>query len=103
MMLDTIFLVGLILLSISIFGSMYRVLKGPSMADRIIALDTVGINLISIVAILSMMLRSQAYMEIILLIGILAFLGTIAFSKYLERGVVIENERNVEGNDGNRR
>lgn len=91
-MLETMLLIGLVLFSIAILGCLYRVFKGPSMSDRIIALDTIGINLIAIVAIVSIMLRTQAYLEIILLIGILAFLGTIAFSKYLERGVVIEHE-----------
>lgn len=92
-MLSEMLFVAVIILSLSILGCMYRVLKGPSMPDRIIALDAVGIQLIAIVAILSIMLRTQAFLEIILLIGILAFLGTIAFSKYIERGVVIEHER----------
>lgn len=92
-MLSEMLFVALIILSFSILGCIYRVLKGPSMSDRVIALDSVGIQLIAIVAILSIMLRTQAYFEIILLIGILAFLGTIAFSKYIERGVVIEHER----------
>jgi multicomponent Na+:H+ antiporter subunit F len=92
-MLSNILMVSLIILSLSILGCLYRVLKGPSMADRIIALDMVGINLISIVAVISVMMETQAYLEIILLIGILAFLGTVAFSKYIEKGVVIQHER----------
>lgn len=92
-MLSAMLFVALIILSLSILGCMYRVLKGPAMSDRVIALDSIGIQLIAIVAIISVMLRTQAYLEIILLIGILAFLGTIAFSKYIERGVVIEHER----------
>jgi multicomponent Na+:H+ antiporter subunit F len=90
-MLNAALVIALVILSLSVLGSMYRVLKGPSMPDRIIALDMIGIHLISIVTIVSIMLRTQAYVEIILLIGIVAFLGTIAFSKYLERGVVIEH------------
>ncbi|WP_064641158.1 monovalent cation/H+ antiporter complex subunit F, partial [Paenibacillus sp. AD87] len=65
---------------------------GPSMADRITALDTIGINVIAIVAVLSMMLHTQAYLDIILLIGILAFLSTVAFARYIERGAVFKNE-----------
>ncbi|XEC93148.1 Na(+)/H(+) antiporter subunit F1 [Paenibacillus tarimensis] len=92
-MLDVVLFVALAILSVSILGCLYRVLKGPSMPDRIIALDAIGINLIGIVAVLSMMMSTQAYLEIILLIGILAFLGTVAFSKYIEKGVVIEHAR----------
>jgi multicomponent Na+:H+ antiporter subunit F len=92
-MLTNMLMVALAILSLSIVGCFYRVLKGPSMADRIIALDMVGINLISIVAVISIVMDTQAYLETILLIGILAFLGTVAFSKYIEKGEVIEHER----------
>lgn len=82
---------SLILLSLSVAGCMYRLLKGPSMADRIAALDTIGVILLSMITVICMLLKTVAYMDIILLIGILAFIGTIAFSKYIERGVVIEH------------
>ena len=95
-MLNSLLIVSLVILSASILASLYRVLWGPSMPDRIIAMDTVGINLIGIVAIVSIMLRTQAFWEIILVIGILAFIGTVSFSKYLERGVVMEHDRNAE-------
>ncbi|WP_017812734.1 MULTISPECIES: Na(+)/H(+) antiporter subunit F1 [Paenibacillus] len=92
-MLQISLFIALILLSLGVAGCMYRVLRGPSMADRITALDTVGVNIIAIIAVLSMMLDTQAYLEVMLLVGVLAFLGTVAFAKYIERGVVIEHER----------
>ncbi|GAA0354079.1 Na(+)/H(+) antiporter subunit F1 [Bacillus horti] len=92
-MLETIVVVSMILLAISVLACLFRVIKGPSMPDRIIALDTIGINIIGLVALLSIHLKTQAFFEIILLIGILAFIGTVAFSKYIERGVVIERKR----------
>lgn len=91
-MLQISLFIALILLSLAVAGCMYRVLRGPSMADRITALDTVGVNIIAIIIVLSMMLDTQAYLEVMLLVGILAFLGTVAFAKYIERGVVIEHE-----------
>jgi multicomponent Na+:H+ antiporter subunit F len=92
-MFDTILTISLIIIAISALGSSYRVLKGPSMPDRVMALDTIGINVICIVAIVSIMLETQVFLDVILLIGILAFIGTIAFSKFLERGEVIERNR----------
>lgn len=91
-MLHVILNISLLLMGISIIGCLYRVLKGPSMADRITALDTIGIQLIGSVAVLSMLLHTQAYVDIILLIGILAFISTVAFSRFIERGVVLEND-----------
>ena len=91
-MLSIVFVVTLIMLSLAILGCLYRVLKGPSMADRITALDTIGIQMLAIVTILSMMLRTQVYFGIILLIGAITFLGTTAFARYIERGAVMEHE-----------
>lgn len=93
-MLDTALNIALLIFSLSILGNLYRILKGPSLPDRIVALDAVGINLLAIVAILSVLLDSFVYLDIVLLIGILAFLGTIAFARYLERGEVIEYDPN---------
>ncbi|MGD6842724.1 Na(+)/H(+) antiporter subunit F1 [Bacillus infantis] len=75
-------------------GLIYRVIKGPTIPDRIVALDAIGINLVAVIALISILLETNAFLEIILLIGILAFIGTVAFSKYLEKGVIIERDRN---------
>jgi len=92
-MLDTAVLIALLLLSLSMLGSLYRILKGPTMSDRVVALDLIGVQIIGIITLVSVMLRTEAYLDIVLLIGILSFLGTVAFAKYLEKGVVIERER----------
>ncbi|OBR62330.1 cation:proton antiporter [Paenibacillus oryzae] len=93
-MFQTLLMTSLIMLTISIAIALYRVVKGPSLPDRILALDSIGYNIIGIVAVLCIMLDSSSYLETILLIGILAFLSTVALCKFLERGVVIERKRN---------
>lgn len=92
-MFQTIMHISLFIVSISTILFIYRVIKGPSTPDRVVALDAIGINLVAITAILSVVLKTSAFLEVILLIGILAFIGTVAFSKYLEKGVIIENDR----------
>ncbi|MDQ0229781.1 Na(+)/H(+) antiporter subunit F1 [Metabacillus malikii] len=93
-MFDIILHVSLLLVAISTSLYIYRLIKGPSTPDRVIALDAIGINLVAITAIISIVLKSSAFVEVILLIGILAFIGTVAFSKFLEKGEIIENDRN---------
>lgn len=92
-MFEYILLACMLLLSISIVVAVFRLIKGPSTSDRVLALDVIGYNIIGIVTILTVMMNTQAFLEIILLIGIIAFLGTIALSKFVERGVVIEYDR----------
>ncbi|OAS87111.1 MULTISPECIES: Na(+)/H(+) antiporter subunit F1 [Metabacillus] len=84
---------SLLIVAISTLLFVYRLVKGPSTPDRVIALDAIGINLIAITAIISIAINSNAFVEIILLLGILAFIGTVAFSKWLEKGEIIENDR----------
>ncbi|QGQ47837.1 Na(+)/H(+) antiporter subunit F1 [Metabacillus sediminilitoris] len=90
------FIIGLSLFIVAISSLLFvfRLVKGPTTPDRVIALDAIGINLIAITAILSIAIDSSAFVEIILLIGIVAFIGTVAFSKWLEKGEIIENDRN---------
>ena len=84
------FWVSLILVSLSIAGLLVRLIKGPTVPDRVVALDAIGISLISIVALLSLIFETQFFLEIILLMSILAFIGTAAFAKFLERGEVFD-------------
>ena len=95
-MLDAALYISLLILSLATLTCLFRVIKGPSMPDRVVALDTIGINLIGIVTILSIIYRTQAYLELILLIGILAFLSTVAFSKFIQRGVVVDHGDNTD-------
>lgn len=90
---DLLLSLSLIIISIATLGLVYRVIKGPSIPDRVMALDSIGINLIAITAITSIMLRTDAFLEVILLIGVIAFVGTIAFSKFLQKGEIIEYDR----------
>lgn len=92
-MFDTVIHVSLLCISLSMLGLIYRVIKGPTTPDRVVALDAMGINLIAIIALVSILLKTHAFLEIILLLGILAFIGTVAFSKYLEKGVLLERDR----------
>lgn len=92
-MINLVFVTAIVLFSIAILLVLFRVLTGPTLPDRIVAFDVIGVNLISIVAVLSVVLQTKAYLEVILIIAILAFISTIAFSKYIERGVIIDRKR----------
>jgi multicomponent Na+:H+ antiporter subunit F len=91
-LIQSILICSLVFLSFAIFATVYRLVKGPTAPDRVQALDALGINLLSGVAIFSVLIRSTGFFEVILLIGILSFIGTIAFARYMERGVVIERK-----------
>ncbi|MBD0407730.1 Na(+)/H(+) antiporter subunit F1 [Bacillus sp. 1021] len=82
------------IMAVSTLLYVIRVIKGPTIPDRVVALDGIGINLIAMTALVSILLRTTAFLDIILLLGILSFIGTVAFAKFLEKGEIIENDRN---------
>ncbi|PAE25517.1 MULTISPECIES: Na(+)/H(+) antiporter subunit F1 [Bacillaceae] len=92
-MIKTVVMIAILCISVATLALIYRVIKGPTTPDRVVALDAIGINLVAIVALTSIALNTNAFLEVILLLGILAFIGTVAFSKYLEKGVIIEHDR----------
>jgi len=91
--MTTFIWVCLILVLLSIAGLLYRVLRGPSIPDRLIALDAIGVMLISAIALLSVIFDTGFFMEVILLIAIMSFIGTVSFSKFIEKGEIIERDR----------
>ncbi|MBC1474853.1 Na(+)/H(+) antiporter subunit F1 [Listeria grandensis] len=93
MIITAVLSIALFMYSISIFLYLYRILKGPTTSDKVVALDSIGMNLVAIVALLSMLLDTSAYLDVILLIALLAFIGTVSFAKFIEKGKVIERER----------
>ncbi len=58
--------------------------------DRILALDTLYINALALVVLMGIQFRSTAFFEAALLIALLGFVGTVAMTKYLLRGDIIE-------------
>lgn len=91
-MFNVLLMISLILMSFALVISFARIIKGPSLPDRIVALDSIGITLIGMIGILMILQKTIAYAEVILVIGILAFVGTIALSKFIERGNIFDRD-----------
>jgi multicomponent K+:H+ antiporter subunit F len=70
--------------------TLWRLIRGPSTPDRILALDTLGVNALALLVLVGIRLHSTLYFEAALLIAMLGFVGTVAFCKFLLRGDIIE-------------
>ena len=70
--------------------STWRLLRGPSLPDRILALDTLYINTIALLVLLGMQLGTELYFEAALMIAMLGFVGTVVLSKFVMRGDIVE-------------
>jgi multicomponent Na+:H+ antiporter subunit F len=66
------------------FLCLYRISRGPSVADRVVGIDILGIIVVNFSAIVSYITRTDFYLNISLSWALLSFIGTIAVSKFLE-------------------
>lgn len=70
--------------------SMIRLVIGPTVGDRILALDTMVINALGLVVLLGIFQGVQIYFEVALLIAMLGFVSTVALARFVLRGDIIE-------------
>lgn len=90
---NVIIVIALIIVVISMLAMLIRVVLGPSLADRVVALDAIGLQLMAVIALFSILLNIKYMIVVIMMIGILAFLGTAVFSKFMDKGKVIEHDQ----------
>ena len=89
-MLAVVIPIALTMLGLAFVLTLYRLLRGPGLPDRNIALDTLSINAIALLVLYGMVIDSTLFFEIALLIAVTGFIGTVALTKYLQRGDIIE-------------
>ena len=89
-MLSQAFTLATTLLALATALCFWRLLRGPDIVDRIMALDTLSIIAIALIVGYGIRTDNPAYFEMALLIALLGFVATVALSKHLLRGDIIE-------------
>lgn len=89
-MIDFAVTAGFAIIALALMLNLYRLLKGPTRGDRILALDTMLINSIAMIVLYGIYESSTFYFEASLLLAMVGFVGTVAYSKFLLRGDIVE-------------
>jgi multicomponent K+:H+ antiporter subunit F len=89
-MLNIALPLAIMMIGLALLLNFWRVLRGPSLPDRILALDTLYINAVVLLLLFGIHADSDLYLQAGLLISLLGFIGTAALCKYLLRGDIIE-------------
>ena len=77
------------LLALALALAAWRLMRGPSAPDRVLALDTLYINALALLVALGVWLNTTLYFEVALLIGLLGFIGTVCVATFLLRGRIV--------------
>ena len=82
--------IAFVCIAIALLLNFWRLVRGPSLPDRILALDTMYINTVALLVLFGIHQGLDVYFEAALLIALMGFVGTVALCKYLLRGDIIE-------------
>lgn len=77
--------IGIVLIIAGMLGGIYRLLRGPHLSDRALAVDTIAIQLIGLVILLTIRLGTLVYFDGIMVLSLLGFAGSVAIAQYIGR------------------
>ena len=93
---------GLHILVVSMVLVVYCIARGPKSADRIIALDLLSVLVVAFVALFAIYTGNVAFLDVAIAYALVAFLGTVAFARYLERSSTIPGSEQQTKTQGDR-
>ncbi|MFB6196032.1 MAG: monovalent cation/H+ antiporter complex subunit F [Haloplanus sp.] len=68
----------------------YRVIRGPTTPDRVVALDTIGTNVVAIAVLYAMLTAQSFFIGVSLVLAIIGFISTVTVARYVTEGDIIE-------------
>ena len=80
---------SLTLMVLAIIPCIYRVVVGPTIPDRVVAMDAMTTVIVVMLGVYSYVQGSVFFMDVALVLSIISFVGTVTISKYLDEGVVL--------------
>lgn len=103
-MIAGILTLSFFVLVVAMLLGFYRLARGPTVVDRVLAFDAVVLCAVSMTVLLSRLWETPLYLELILIVSSLGFFGTVALVFYLDRTMPddgldagVESEQEREG------
>jgi multicomponent Na+:H+ antiporter subunit F len=79
---------GLVVIGVGILLCVIRAIKGPTQFDRVMAFDAISLHIVGAVLLVTILLRTDAFMDVVLVVALLGFLGAVSLAAYLEGTLV---------------
>ena len=82
---STPFLIALAMLAAAAGLTFIRLVKGPTLPDRVIAIDLIGVLLVCLLVLMAGATAQQAFLDVAMVVALISFVGTVAYAQYIER------------------
>ena len=76
---------ALAMLAVAAILTFIRLAKGPTLPDRVIAIDLIGVLLVCLLVVMAGITAQQAFLDVAMVIALISFVGTVAYARYIER------------------
>ncbi|MBW1932030.1 MAG: cation:proton antiporter [Deltaproteobacteria bacterium] len=80
-------IIFVVIIAIAIFLCLLRMLKGPTAADRAVAVDTIATITTALLVLLGLIFERYVYLDVALVYAVLTFIGSVAIARFLEKGI----------------
>ncbi len=85
-MIEVVTQLALVTLGAALLFAVLRLVKGPTLPDRIIAMDLIGVLVVGLIVLLAASTRVRATLDAAVVIALIGFVGTVAYATYVQRG-----------------
>lgn len=79
---------GFVMVMVAVALGFIRLIKGPSLADRVVALDLMTVLIVAFCGLYAMLSGVQAFLDVAIVLALIGFLATVAFARFIERKVI---------------
>ena len=77
--------VALTMLAVASGLTFIRLAKGPTLPDRVIAIDLIGALMVCVLVLMASVTAQQAFLDVAMVVALISFVGTVAYARYIER------------------
>jgi multicomponent Na+:H+ antiporter subunit F len=74
------------MLSLAAMLAFVRLVRGPTLPDRVVAIDLIGALIVGMLVVVAATTGEQAFLDVGIVIALTSFVGTVAYARYVERG-----------------
>jgi multicomponent Na+:H+ antiporter subunit F len=85
-MLAIVIHTALVTLGVALLIAEVRLVKGPTLPDRVVAMDLIGVLVVGLIVVLAASTQVPATLDAAIVIALIGFVGTVAYATYVERG-----------------
>jgi multicomponent Na+:H+ antiporter subunit F len=82
---DVLVHAALVMIAAALFIALVRVVQGPTLPDRVVAVDLIGVSSVCLMVLAAAGSRESAFLDAAVVIALLGFLGTVAYARFAER------------------